>query len=129
MIHKPWTFTGGNAAQLREAADILDKFESSVVGDYAEISGKTRAQIEKIMAGKPGEDGTWYTAQEAVDEGFATEVGDILPGDAPTFAKAMYNGKPKGEPKNQEPKAGSRTPWTIAARQVRQQTLRALLGR
>ena len=128
MIHKPWTKVGGNAAQLRETADILDKFESSVIGVYAEISGKTRSQIEKIMAGKPDEDGTWYTAQEAVDAGFATEIGDILPGGAPTFAKAMYGGKPDGEALNQ-PHAGSRTRWTIASREIRLQQIKAMFGR
>jgi ATP-dependent protease ClpP protease subunit len=129
MIHSPLTLAMGNAAQLREIANILDKYADSVIAAYAEKSGKTDKEISKIMDGNGKEDGTWYTAQEAVDNGFATEIGDILPGDAPTFAKAMYTGKPKDEPKRQEPTAGSRTPWTIAARQVRQQTLRALLGR
>jgi ATP-dependent Clp protease protease subunit len=124
MLHNPWTLAMGNSAELRKTADVLDKYRDSIVEAYMERSGKDRKEILAILDAE-----TWYTAQEAVDEGFATEVGDILPGGAPTFAKAMYNGKPKGEPKNQEPKAGSRTPWTIAARQVRQQTLRALLGR
>jgi ATP-dependent Clp protease, protease subunit len=128
MLHKPFTFVGGNAHQLREVADILDKIESSIIEDYATTSGKTRKEIEQIMDGKPNEDGTWYNAQEAVDAGFATEIGDILPGDAPTFAKAMYGGKPT-EPKRDEPKAGTRTPWTIAAREVRRQTIKAMFGR
>jgi ATP-dependent Clp protease protease subunit len=124
MIHNPWTIAMGIAAELRKTADVLDKYRDSIVDAYTDKSDKDRKKMLAILDAE-----TWYTAQEAVDEGFATEVGDILPGDAPTFAKAMYNGKPKDEPKNQEPKAGSRTPWTIAARQVRQQTLRALLGR
>ena len=128
MIHSPLTLAMGNAAQLREIANILDKYADSVIAAYAEKSGKTDKEISKIMDGNGKEDGTWYTAQEAVDNGFATEIGDILPGDAPTFAKAMY-GKPKDEPKNQEPSAGSRTPWTVAAREVRRQTLRAMFGR
>jgi ATP-dependent protease ClpP protease subunit len=124
MVHNPWTIAMGDAAELRKTADVLDKYRDSIVDAYTDKSDKDRKKMLAILDAE-----TWYTAQEAVDEGFATEVGDILPGDAPTFAKAMYNGKPKDEPKNQEPKAGSRTPWTIAARQVRQQTLRALLGR
>jgi ATP-dependent protease ClpP protease subunit len=124
MIHNPWTIAMGDAAELRKTADVLDKYRDSIVDAYTDKSDKDRKKMLAILDAE-----TWYTAQEAVDEGFATEIGDILPGDAPTFAKAMYNGKPKDEPKNQEPKAGSRTPWTIAARQVRQQTLRALLGR
>ena len=124
MIHNPWTIAMGDAAELRKTADVLDKYRDSIVDAYTDKSDKDRKKMLAILDAE-----TWYTAQEAVDEGFATEIGDILPGDAPTFAKAMYNGKPKDEPKNQEPKAGSRTPWAIAARQVRQQTLRALLGR
>jgi ATP-dependent protease ClpP protease subunit len=127
MIHAPLTLAMGNAAQLRETANILDKYADSVIAAYVEKSGKTEKEISKIMEGNGKEDGTWYTAQEAVDANFATEIGDILPGDAPMFAKAMFSQKDK--PKQQEPIAGSRTPWTIAARQVRQQTLRALLGR
>jgi len=124
MIHNPWTIAMGDAAELRKTADVLDKYRDSIVDAYTDKSDKDRKKMLAILDAE-----TWYTAQEAVDEGFATEIGDILPGDAPTFAKAMYDGKPKGEPKSQEPKAGSRTPWTIAARQVRQQTLRVLLGR
>jgi hypothetical protein len=124
MIHNPWTMAFGDAAELRKTADVLDKYRDSIVDAYTDKSDKDRKKMLAILDAE-----TWYTAQEAVDEGFATEIGDILPGDAPTFARAMYNGKPKDEPKKQEPTAGSRTPWTIAARQVRQQTLRALLGR
>jgi ATP-dependent Clp protease protease subunit len=124
MIHNPWTIAMGDAAELRKTADVLDKYRDSIVDAYTDKSDKDRKKMLAILDAE-----TWYTAQEAVDEGFATEIGDILPGDAPTFAKAMYESKPKDEPKNQEPRAGSRTPWTIAARQVRQQTLRVLLGR
>jgi ATP-dependent Clp protease, protease subunit len=124
MIHNPWTIAMGSAAELRKTADVLDKYRDSIIDAYTDKSDKDRKKMLAILDAE-----TWYTAQEAVDEGFATEIGDILPGDAPTFAKAMYDGKPKDEPKQQEPAAGSRTPWTIAARHVRQQTLRALLGR
>jgi len=128
MIHSPLTIVQGNAAQLREVANILDKYADSVVDAYAEKSGKDKKEIYKIMDGPGKEDGTWYTAQEAVDAGFATEIGDIIAGEAPTFAKAMYTGKPKGE-RQQEPAAGSRTPWQIAPRAIRRQCLSAMFGR
>jgi ATP-dependent protease ClpP protease subunit len=123
MIHNPWTIAMGDAAELRKTADVLDKYRDSIVDAYTDKSDKDRKKMIAILDAE-----TWYTAQEAVDAGFATEVGDILPGDAPTFAKAMYGGKP-AEPKRDEPKAGSRTPWTIAAREVRRQTIKAMFGR
>jgi ATP-dependent Clp protease protease subunit len=128
MIHSPWTMAFGNAEQLREVADVLDKHEDAVSGAYAEVSGKSLAEIKKIMAGTGKRDGTWYTAQETVDAGFATEVGDIIAGDAPKFAKAMYTGKPKGE-QQEQPSAGSRTPWQVAPRAIRRQSLAAMFGR
>jgi ATP-dependent protease ClpP protease subunit len=129
MIHSPLTMAWGNAAQLREIANVLDKYADSVVAAYAEKSGKSTKEIKKIMEGDGKEDGTWYTAQEAIDAGFATEIGDIIAASAPTFAKAMYTGKPAdGQPSaKQEP--GSRTPWQIASRAVRQQTIKAMFGR
>lgn len=123
MIHNPWTMAFGDAAELRKTADVLDKYRDSIVDAYTDKSDKDRKAMIAILDAE-----TWYTAQEAVDDGFATEVGDILQTTAPTFAKAMYNGKPV-EPKRDEPAAGSRTPWTIAAQDVRRQTLRAVLGR
>lgn len=123
MLHNPWTMAWGDAAELRKTADVLDKYRDSVIDAYVDKSKKDRKKMIAILDAE-----TWYTAQEAVDAGFATEVGDILSGDAPTFAQAMY-GKPKNEPKKEEPVAGSRTLWTISAREVRQKTLRAVLGR
>ena len=124
MIHNPWTMAFGNAEELRKTADVLDKYRDSIVDAYTDKSEKDREQMVAILDAE-----TWYTAQEAVDEGFASEIGDILPGDAPTFAKAMYTGKPKDEPKNEQPKAGTRTHWEIDSRKVRRQTIAALFGR
>lgn len=128
MLHKPWTIAGGNAGELRAVADRLDKFETTVLDAYTEKSGKTHDEIREIFDGPSGEDGTWYTAAEAVEAGFADEIGDIAPDAAPAFAQAMFGGKPTGE-RMQTPKAGTRTPWSIQSRQVRRETLRAMFGR
>jgi ATP-dependent protease ClpP protease subunit len=90
MIHNPWTIAMGSAAELRKTADVLDKYRDSIIDAYTDKSDKDRKKMLAILDAE-----TWYTAQEAVDEGFATEIGDILPGDAPTFAKAMYDWQAK----------------------------------
>jgi len=123
MIHNPWTMAFGDAAELRKMADVLDKYRDSIVDAYTDKSKKDRKKMLAIMDAE-----TWYTAQEAVDAGFATEVGDIVAGDAPAFAKAMYTGKPKGD--NREmPSAGSRTPAAIESRESRRRQLAAMFGR
>jgi ATP-dependent Clp protease protease subunit len=123
MLHNPWTMAFGDAAELRKMADVLDKYRDSIIDAYTDKSEKDKKAVTAILDVE-----TWYTAQEAVDAGFATEVGDIIAGDAPAFAKAMYTGKPKGECR-QEPSAGSRTPWNVAPRAIRRQCLAAMFGR
>ena len=128
MLHKPWTIAGGNAGELRAVADRLDKFEDSVLETYVDRTGKTADEMRAIFAGIGAEDGTWYTAAEAVAAGFADEVGDIAPETAPAFASAMFGKEPKGQ-RQQEPQAGTRTPWAIQPRAIRRETMRAIFGR
>jgi hypothetical protein len=123
MLHNPWTMAFGDAVELRKMADVLDKYRDSIVDAYTDKSKKDKKAVMGILNAE-----TWYTAQEAVDAGFATEVGDIVAGDAPKFAKAMYTGKPKGE-QQEQPAAGSRTPWQVAPRAIRRQSLAAMFGR
>ena len=72
MIHAPWSFAGGNSADLREMADILDRYAKSMASAYANKSGKTYEQALAILT--DGKD-HWYSAEEAVAEGFADAVG------------------------------------------------------
>jgi ATP-dependent Clp protease protease subunit len=124
MIHNPWTMAFGDANELRKMADVLDKYRDSIVDAYTEKSKKDRKAMLKFLDAE-----TWYTAQEAVDAGFATEVGDIVAGQAPTFAKAMYGGKPSDGQRQSEPSAGSRTSARIESREVRMKQLSAMFGR
>lgn len=69
MIHDPWMVTVGNAAELRDAADMLDKVGSSVRSTYAARSGLDDAKLTEMLSKD-----TWLTADEALANGFATEV-------------------------------------------------------
>ena len=73
MIHAPWTWSDGNAVQLREQADILDRYAKAMASAYADKSGKTYDQALAILT--DGKD-HWFLADEAVAEGFADEVGE-----------------------------------------------------
>lgn len=72
MIHAPWSMAAGNAADLREQADILDRYSKSMASAYADKSGKTYEQALAILL--DGKD-HWFSADEAVAEGFADVVG------------------------------------------------------
>jgi ATP-dependent Clp protease protease subunit len=69
MIHEPWTFTVGNAAEMRTAADFLDKVNSSGLDVYTTRTGRDRDDVAEMLAAE-----TWMTASEAVDAKFATAV-------------------------------------------------------
>lgn len=69
MIHNPWTVALGDAAEMRKTAEVLDKVGGSLAGIYASRTGEKQAVIQAVM-----DEETWYTAQEAVDAGFADVV-------------------------------------------------------
>lgn len=73
MIHNPWTIIAGNAEELRETADALEKMGNSVVGTYVKRTGMKEAEMQALLATD-----TWLTADEALDKGFATEVVDEI---------------------------------------------------
>ena len=63
----------GDAEELRETADVLDKIGAGLVSTYAKRTGKSEDEIAALLAAE-----TWMTAQEAVDAGFATKVTPAL---------------------------------------------------
>lgn len=83
MIHDPWGMSIGNAAEHRKTADTYDKFADSLVRDYATSSGLPEDEIRNIMAAE-----TWYSADDAVEQGFATEIGDEVQDVEPVVAKS-----------------------------------------
>jgi ATP-dependent Clp protease protease subunit len=68
MIHPPWTVAAGNAENLRETAEVLDKIDSQLVNIYSERTGNTPELVTEWMRAE-----TWMTADEAVENGFADE--------------------------------------------------------
>jgi len=67
MIHQPWTpESAGNAAELRETAEVLDKVAETLVTIYENRTGLDRSTIVSLM-----DEETWLTASEAISFGFA----------------------------------------------------------
>lgn len=69
MIHDAHTIGAGNAADLREQADLLDQCSDIIAGIYAAKAGGTVKDWRKKMAKD-----AWFTASEALDAGLVDEV-------------------------------------------------------
>lgn len=103
MIHAPWGVAVGNSKDLRARADVLDGFAKALASGYAKASGQTLDECLALLS-----DGAdhWYSAQEAVDAGFAHEVTDAEPVaaslassfDLSRFARTPPAGNPSFQP-------------------------------
>ena len=69
MIHNPWTWGIGNAAEFRKLAEDLDKIRESLIAAYEGRSALTRDEIIEIMDSE-----TWLTADECLEYGFCDVV-------------------------------------------------------
>lgn len=103
MIHKAWTFAMGNADDMKQVADVLDKIDGSIAASYAKRTGEEVEHLIELMAKE-----TWIGADEAVEKGFA----DRLAGEAtPATAKAAgwnlaaYDNAPEMQAEEEEPAA------------------------
>ncbi|KIC82619.1 head maturation protease, ClpP-related [Pseudomonas sp. C5pp] len=71
MVHNPWTWTSGDAEDLRRVADVLDQtFEAIIAAYKAKAPGIADAELRRMV-----NDETWLTAQEALALGLADDVG------------------------------------------------------
>jgi len=69
MIHDPWALVMGNATEMREGAEMLDKVGATIKAVYKSKSNLSDKEITDKMAAE-----TWFTADEALDAGLATEI-------------------------------------------------------
>lgn len=72
MIHDAFGMAMGNAAEMRQMADTLDKVSDNIADVYATRSGKGDAAAWRDTMRAE----TWYTAAEAVEAGLADRVGE-----------------------------------------------------
>lgn len=84
MIHNPWTYAQGDANELREVADVLDKFGQLLLTTYTDRTGKSAEEIQILL-----DEETYMTAAEAVELGFADVVEPISRMEQPSQARAM----------------------------------------
>lgn len=69
MIHEASTFTWGNKQDIQKTLNALETIDDSILSIYSQKTGQTIDQLETWM-----KEEKWFTAEEAVEYGFATEV-------------------------------------------------------
>ena len=76
MIHRPWSYTMGNADELEATAELLDKMESKLLDIYTAAVYKRKGyqnNLKEIITNMMAAE-TWLTAQEALEFGFIDEI-------------------------------------------------------
>ncbi len=69
MIHNAWTYTSGNANELRKQADDLDVITQASVNAYMEGVNITEEEIKNMLDKE-----TWISSEDALEYGFATTI-------------------------------------------------------
>lgn len=73
MIHNGWVIAAGNRNDMREIADWLEPFDTSMADIYAARTGAEAAAMVKLMDSE-----SWIGGSAAIEQGFADE---LLPSD------------------------------------------------
>lgn len=71
MVHNAWTYTWGNANELRKIAEDMDKINMSIKQSYLDKAGD-KLNLDAITVLMDNE--TWLTAQECYDYGLCDVI-------------------------------------------------------
>ncbi|HEX6993735.1 MAG TPA: head maturation protease, ClpP-related [Gammaproteobacteria bacterium] len=66
MIHDPWTIALGNADEMRDVADQLDRVARNIADIYAARTGQPVERVRELMRAT-----SWFDGPAAVESGFA----------------------------------------------------------
>ena len=70
MIHNSWIMTVGNAKELRDTADLLDKTDEASNQAYLDRAlNISEKELKELLDAE-----TWLTASEALEKGFIDEI-------------------------------------------------------
>jgi ATP-dependent Clp endopeptidase proteolytic subunit ClpP len=90
MVHAPWAYAGGNANDMKLAAEMLETYERSMATSYAAKTGKT---VDECLALLRDYRDHYYTASEAAAFGLADRVleDDVSVPATETAAAALFH--------------------------------------
>jgi ATP-dependent protease ClpP protease subunit len=109
MIHDGFGMAIGNAADMRELADLLDKTSNNIAQVYADRTGKPAGEWRDLMRAE-----TWFSAQETVDAGLADRIqGQQRADPRNDWDLSIFTSQPGAKKKNKTQKNASYddSPW------------------
>jgi ATP-dependent protease ClpP protease subunit len=86
MIHDGHGMAIGNAQDMRDLAEVLDRTSGTIAEIYSQHTGKPVDYWRQLMKAE-----TWYTAQEAIDTGLADRFIDNGAGRTPSPVDANWD--------------------------------------
>lgn len=114
MIHATSTVEWGTAKHLRQAADMLDKFDAAAIATFAAVTDMEESEIRERFYDYEDH---WITAKEAVEIGLSDEIDSyqavqvIEEPEKMTFRQLLTSATRMAipEPKEKEPESESET--------------------
>jgi ATP-dependent protease ClpP protease subunit len=92
MIHNAWGMAVGDKETMAEFGAILEQIDAALARTYAERTGIEVKDIVAMMAAE-----TWLSGADAVEQGFADEVGDTIAAKA-KFDLSSFKNVPRNAP-------------------------------
>lgn len=83
MVHNASGLVWGDKADMRKTADLLEKIEESIIGDYTTKTGKSAEVVTAWMDAE-----TWFSSAEALENGF---IDVVTPAPAKATNSATWN--------------------------------------
>jgi len=72
MIHNAWTYTSGNADELKKQAEDLEIITQASINAYMSNVNITEEEVKEMMNNE-----TWISGEDAVNMGFATKLLEV----------------------------------------------------
>lgn len=89
MVHNAWGLTIGDYRDHAASGELLSKVDAAIRADYAKKSGKPADHFAALMDAE-----TWFSAQEALDEGLVDRVYEKAGGVQNRFNLDLYANAP-----------------------------------
>lgn len=112
MIHNAGGYVRGNAAELRKAADDLDKISKAAANTYRAVMTISEETLDAMLEGEE-----WILPEEAISYGFATKIRKVGEPGKPmysargtVFAKLVSEKRKGGEENPLVPENGEAAP-------------------
>lgn len=96
MVHDAWGICVGNAADMRDLGDLLDKLSDNIASIYSAKAGGSIEDWRSVMLAE-----AWFTADEAVAAGLADSIDGVAEAEAENafdLSQFRYAGRAEAPP-------------------------------